>query len=527
MNASISRRGLLGGAAALGIGAAVAGAGALSGCSPSSSGSSSSDYVVGYGEINWDYETDLLVVGSGTVLGAAMTALDEGVNVMVIEKMANAGGDWSINGGVLYAGATQVQTDNNVVDERTGEADTIDSCYEDWQRRCDGGADATILRRIVEDAPSVIDYFTEKGITWNLYQSGEDPIARGHQNEQHSGGAFVQILCEDIESKGGQIVYNMKGKRPLFDVEGKVVGMECRDMTNGNAVYIKAKAVDLGTGGASYNEELIARYNPQCYNLGTVSGPWATGDGLIMGAEIGAAFYGYNEMRRPGGMCEYYTQAVPQLDADVAYTFGAPHSLIYVGMDGKREFMECSGDKNTYGDTYSSPQFGIFDQAEYENEAFTVTVSLTKDGVDTMIENGEIVKADSIEELADALYIDKENLVDTISRFNRFAESGNDEDWERPAETMRAFDNGPYYAYKVLPIDKDVSLSFDVTSNYEVRDADGIVFPGLYASGSKLVKGKTLGPGAGYPGSGCYCMSGYVSSQYAGRFAADYIKSLQ
>jgi hypothetical protein len=89
---------------------------------------------------------------------------------------------------------------------------------------------------------------------------------------------------------------------------------------------------------------------------------------------------------------------------------------------------------------------------------------------------------------------------------------------------MRAFDDGPYYAYKALPIERDVSLSFDITESYEARDADGNVFPGLYASCAKLIKAKTLGASEGYPGCGCYTIAGYISSQYAGHFAATYIK---
>ena len=527
-SSNVSRRNVLKGAVATG---AIAGATTIAAQQATQARAEESglgsDFVVGYGEVNWDYQTDYLIVGSGTALPAALTALEAGVSVMVIEKRDTPGGDWGINGGVMYAGGnTSVQAANNVVDERTGESDTLEATLADWMDTCKGECDEVFVKRVVDDGPAMIDYFAERGIEWTVYRSGEHPVERGHQTPSKSGSDLINILVNDIEEKGGTILYNMKGRHVLFDITGRVIGMACWDIENNKACYIKAKAINLATGGAAYNEELIARYNPKQNDLGPVSGNWATGDGLVMAAEIGAALCGFKEQRRPGGLVEYHTHTSIYMDIDRNFTMSTPHAFVYVNQDGQRQIRECMGNANEYGSEFDSPQYAIFDQTLFENPDFQLTTKVSHDMMESFVESGWIWKADSIEELAEQLYIDPQALRETIDNFNEHAENGIDDELGRAASTMRVYDDGPYYAYKALPIEKDITLSFDVTDNYEVRDVDGIVFPGLYASGSKAIKCKGLGASEGYPGCGCYSMLGAVSSQYAGRFAAEYIKSL-
>lgn len=53
-------------------------------------------------------EVDLLVVGSGTGLGAALAAHQEGLSVLVVEKSAYVGGSTARSGGALWLPASQV-----------------------------------------------------------------------------------------------------------------------------------------------------------------------------------------------------------------------------------------------------------------------------------------------------------------------------------------------------------------------------------------------------------------------------------
>lgn len=235
---------------------------------------------------------------------------------------------------------------------------------------------------------------------------------------------LVNVLLDDIESHGGTILYNIKARHILFDTAGRVIDMARWDVENNRNYYIKAKAINLGTGGATYNDELIARYNPQHAELGCVSGVWATGDGLMMANEIGAALCGFNPLRRPGGMVEYFSHTSTYMDVDYNFTISTPHAFIYVNDQGVRRLAECMGNANEYGHEYDSPQFAIFDQTLFENPDYIITTKIGRDMLPTFIESGWMWKADSIEDLAKQLYIDPQALKATVDDFNEHAMAG-------------------------------------------------------------------------------------------------------
>ncbi|WP_304419091.1 FAD-dependent oxidoreductase, partial [Turicimonas muris] len=66
----------------------------------------------------WDGETDVLVAGSGIAgMSAAISAMDKGAKVLVLEKGKNYGGCAIINGGIIaLGGGTRTQKEHGVED---------------------------------------------------------------------------------------------------------------------------------------------------------------------------------------------------------------------------------------------------------------------------------------------------------------------------------------------------------------------------------------------------------------------------
>lgn len=56
----------------------------------------------------WDLESDVVIVGSGGGMAAAIEALDAGADVLVLEKMNKLGGETNICAGVIYGAGTSV-----------------------------------------------------------------------------------------------------------------------------------------------------------------------------------------------------------------------------------------------------------------------------------------------------------------------------------------------------------------------------------------------------------------------------------
>jgi 3-oxosteroid 1-dehydrogenase len=128
--------------------------------------------------------------------------------------------------------------------------------------------------------------------------------------------------------------------------------------------------------------------------------------------------------------------------------------------------------------------------------------------------SGVVVKADSIEALAEQMGVPADSLRATTDRFNGFARRGVDEDFGRgtsgydhyygditnkPNPSLGAVEKGPFYAVKMVPGDLGTKGGIDTDANGRALRADGSVIDGLYAAGntSAPVMGHTYaGPGA-------------------------------
>ena len=65
-----------------------------------------------------DTTVDLLVVGSGTGMGAALAARDAGMSVLIVEKSTHVGGSTARSGGALWLPASQVLREGGADDSR-------------------------------------------------------------------------------------------------------------------------------------------------------------------------------------------------------------------------------------------------------------------------------------------------------------------------------------------------------------------------------------------------------------------------
>jgi len=67
---------------------------------------------------NWDETYDVVVVGGGTGLFAAITAADAGLRALVVEKTDQLGGSTAMSGGGMWMPGNQVLRENGVPDSR-------------------------------------------------------------------------------------------------------------------------------------------------------------------------------------------------------------------------------------------------------------------------------------------------------------------------------------------------------------------------------------------------------------------------
>ena len=129
------------------------------------------------------------------------------------------------------------------------------------------------------------------------------------------------------------------------------------------------------------------------------------------------------------------------------------------------------------------------------------------------LESGVIVKADTLEELAEKTGLPADGFKATVERFNGFARTGVDEDFKRgesaydryygdptnkPNPNLGEISHGPYYAAKMVPGDLGTKGGVRTDVHGRALRDDGSIIEGLYAAGnvSAPVMGHT------YPGPG-------------------------
>jgi fumarate reductase flavoprotein subunit len=241
--------------------------------------------------------TDMVVIGAGGAgLAAAAAAYQNGMEVIVLEKLATIGGSTSYSGGGISATGTKFQIE-------LGIEDTKESWMELWKER-QGASNPDglypnydFVDRFMDEAVVttewLVDYIGHE--YGSITGFGMDPVERIHFPVPVTGSPGGSVLTSNIGEfllgNGIEILTETKATELMTDSNGDVVGVVAEGR-NG-IIKIYAKKVILATGGYARSEELLARFIPEAADTAalTTAAPGSTGDGMLMAEAIGATYY--------------------------------------------------------------------------------------------------------------------------------------------------------------------------------------------------------------------------------------------
>ena len=335
------------------------------------------------------------------------------------------------------------------------------------------------------------------------------------------GRALIAPLRIGLQDAGVPVLLNT-ALTDLFYEDGVVRGVYVRDMNEPEIAEPRLirvrRAVILGSGGFEHNEQMRVKYQ-----RGPITTEWTvgaaanTGDGIVAAEKLGAAL----ELMEDA----WWGPTVPLEGAPwfALSERNSPGSII-VNMSGQRFMNESmpyvEACHQMYGGQYGHgdgpgeniPAWLLFDQ-QYRNRFIFAGLQPGQRIPTKWLDSGVIVKAGTLEELAQKTNLPIEGLRATIERFNGFARSGVDEDFHRgesaydryygdptnkPNPNLGEISHPPYYAAKMVPGDLGTKggIRTDVHGR-ALRDDDSVI-EGLYAAGnvSSPVMGHT------YPGPG-------------------------
>ena len=483
--------------------------------------------------LKWDKETDVLVVGyGGAGACAAIEAHDAGAKVLVIEKMKQGGGNTAVS-----AGGFMIPTSGKEARAY------LSSTYEP----ADNERDEALLDAFCREIDTARDWLMglREGTELSMYGKGGDyRVFKGWESIQkwkvkgkgkRSGDLLFDLYRYAVEEKRGIEVMLETPALQLICRDKEVVGVVASH--NGKEINIRAsRAVVLTTGGFEYDKEALRTYamGTQIHALGN---PGNTGDGLRMCQSVGAKLW-----HMTCYSCQLGTE-LPGCKANQQVSTTAP-SFIWVDTQGKRFADEyttnghCRGYVVTRFDpvSYGYPQipcYQIMDEKAIKRGPATITISgygINREGYSWSrdnsqeLKNGVIVKADTLEELAEKINVPAQRLVQTVKQWNADIAAGRDTLFDRPIykdPQKKSFvvseplaEKGPYFAIKLWP-------SLLNTLGGPKRDPQGHILnmqekpiPRLYGAGE-------LGSiwGSVYQGA-CNSAECIVFGRLAGRHAA-------
>lgn len=513
----LSRRDVLGATAGVGAAATLGALGSAR----------RADAAVNPADIAWDDSADVVVIGLGTGMAAVIGACEAGASVIALEKLGRVGGDWAINTGAVWAPATDAMKAMGGVSFSTGEEDTFEGAMAEWVVLSHGDLNRELAEAAMRNAQAFVNsVYNEGGHTFHIEApSGKGDYPRAHYlldedgNQQH-GNAWTSIVADRLEATGATLMMNTMATEILCDDNDDVVGVVARDVETGAKVRIGCKAVVVATGGYSSNNLYRKMFNPETEGWAVYGGSQSTGDGYTMLFPHGATLAGFATVQS-GPTVEVNTLQAPITCNPNIYTFfEQPRSFMIVNSDGKRHYDETVIAIYVDNAAMSGTFYEIFDQAQVDEEDFDLCPNWGRAGFLEALEDGRVNRYETIEELADAIYVEADVLRASIEAYNEGATSGNDE-FGRAATSMRPLE-APYYVATIVRAIGGPSAvaSIKIDADARVVDAMGYPLKGIYGASHDMVEYNLRGRDYFYCGTGAGM--GYGVSLHAGQKAAEY-----
>lgn len=473
-----------------------------------------------------------LVIGAGgSGLAAAITLQEQGIETLVVDKMANAGGATALTGALINGGCSKQQAERGVTDDvQTMFMDAM--VYGSFQN------DARMTWLLVNNTGDSVDWLHDTvGVEFEeaINHFPEHTNDRAFYPKGKQPGYLTGTMEQHYLSNGGELLLETRAQHLLTE-DGRVIGASCS--TADGTLNIYADVTLLATGG--YGASVALRPADQ---MGTLfyGASASTGDGIIMAEEVGAMTHYMQYLKSyPQGIekpldggnitadgTTFRGNAYISPLASQAVTLN--DGAIYVNVEGERcmnENMDFVSIKKVTQKQTDMTVYLVMDQKGYDNwmGMMEVSAGLTPEIVAPWLDadDGKPVfrKGATVEEAAAKAGIDAEKLSATVAHFNEMVASGKDDDFGRAEMSVGLDSDGPIYIVEQR-LRMATSLGgLKTSTSFEVYDENEQAIDGLYACGEVIggVHGDESMP------SNCVAWA-VTSGRLAAKAAADAVKA--
>ncbi|MFC6181301.1 FAD-binding protein [Lactiplantibacillus daowaiensis] len=449
--------------------------------------------------VKWQGHYDVIVLGfGGAGATAARFAADQGAKVLIVEAAP-----FGREGGNTRYSAQHVVMGENLADltdyyhalnapfvtpEKTLQAyltgmSQIPAYFEtylgikavSWKHDIKPG-DAVAVKKTMAEYPEL------KG-------SQTVDFALVHKRDKDAG--LWKVLRQQVMSRTDQIDIWLDSRAKQLIQEpntGIIRGVQIE--RQGQLLNVHAKnGVVMAMGGFENNPELVQTYlhSRRLTPLGTL---FNRGDGVKMAQAVGAKMWHMTNYESHGILPGItFKEAADERGRQIEqWPLLKQGSILVTADDGTRYFPEDAPHRHGHIKTHGSwliPMMNqhpylVFDQAQYND--FKQQLA-DKGRLPYPKFMAKLISAPSLAELATKMGVPAANLTATVARFNQFKQLGTDYEFGRHPESMRCFDDGPYYAIATANDVLNTQGGPQRNENAQILDTHDQPIPHLFGAG--------------------------------------------
>lgn len=406
---------------------------------------------------------DVIVIGSGGAgLAAAINAHDLGAKVVVVERMPTIGGNTLKASVGMNAAQTLYQREKGIQDSK--------ACF--YEETLKGGKfknNPDLLQQFVERAPDAIDWLAKQEIVLSdITITGGMSIDRTHRPADRSavGGFLISGLVKNLTQRHIEVLLDTKADNIEYH-QGKVSGVKVID-EYGESRILHTKAVIVATGGFSANTKMVEHYRPELTGFVTTNHKGATGSGITLLQNLGAATVDMAEI-----------QIHPTVEQKSAYLISESirgGGAILVSQAGVRFCNEMET-----RDKVSAQIIGLAEKSAWI--VFDEQVRSQNKAAEEYLAKGFVVQGESVDDLATQIGMDPSVLAQTLDTFNQGVRQQQDPLFGRTTALRHPLDKGPFYAIKIAPGVHHTMGGIAISTQAQVLDTHNHPLAGIWAAG--------------------------------------------
>lgn len=474
-------------------------------------------------------DCDLVVLGGGGsgMVAAVRAAQLTGKKVIVLEKAAAVGGG-AVFARTIRTFGSKWQAERNLPDTTTDFArDMMDLVY--WR------LDEKLVLNCLYGTGRFFDWLCEQGDNIeDLFDIGtyahatidSEPLGPQMDPDKPGRKRFGRFVVDIMKEKCGTYGVEVLTNHPAVDVEVKnnrITAVIAK--SDAGYVRVACRACVISAGSWINNEEILKKCCPEFVGMKQYMDPSEhmnpnyTGDAIPL-AEKAGAFVDYDSfcLRLMGPI---YDLARDTGTSEVFLAMSQSPYIITVNLNGLRYSAEPVPHIGHFSDGHVQIQqprgqsYDIFDEntlaAEFRRPKCTGT-DADKDSLacygltwmnprevislpDTMEEIYKSInegfakgdrytfKADTLEELADKIGVNKKNFLETVKKYNKGCEKGADQDFFKRNDALVPINRPPYYALLGKLMTDGAFGGVKVNPEMQACRPDHGLVEGLYVTG--------------------------------------------